>query len=210
MCEMKKGLFFAFEGIDGSGKSTQIKYLMERLREHGLRCHETREPSEGPVGTMVRQILTGRMKADGRVISGLFAADRLDHLTNEVNGLCKEIDRGITVVTDRYYFSSYAYNGVDMDMNWVMECNRFSAELLRPTLNIFLDIPVDTALERISKNRLHTELYEKEERLLAVRKNYFKAFELTKDTERVAVIDANAAPEVVARRVWEAVKPYID
>ena len=209
MNEMKKGLFFAFEGIDGSGKSTQIKYLMEHLREHGLKCYETCEPSEGPVGTMVRQILTGRMKADGRVITSLFAADRLDHLTNEVNGLCKEIDRGITVVTDRYYFSNYAYNSVDMDMNWVMECNRLSAKLLRPTLNIFLDIPVDVALERISKNRLHTELYEKEERLLAVRKNYFKAFELTKDTERVAVIDANAEPEVVAQRVWEAVKPYI-
>lgn len=210
MSEMKKGLFFAFEGIDGSGKSTQIKYLVRKLREYGLKCYETCEPSEGPVGTMVRQILTGRMEADGRVISGLFAADRLDHLTNEVNGLCKEIDRGVTVVTDRYYFSSYAYNGVDMDMNWVMECNRFSAELLRPTLNIFLDIPVDVALERISKNRLHTELYEKEERLLAVRANYFKAFELTKNAERVAVIDANAAPDVVAQRVWEAVKPYMD
>lgn len=209
MNDIKKGLFFAFEGIDGSGKSTQIKSLVEQLRNHGLKCYETCEPSEGPVGTMVRQILTGRMKADGRVITSLFAADRLDHLTNEVNGLCKEIDRGITVVTDRYYFSNYAYNSVDMDMNWVMECNRLSAELLRPTLNIFLDIPVDVALERISKNRLHTELYEKEERLLAVRKNYFKAFELKKDTERVAIIDANAAPEVVAQRVWEAVKPYI-
>lgn len=209
MNEIKKGLFFAFEGIDGSGKSTQIKYLMEHLRSHGLKCYETCEPSEGPVGTMVRQILTGRMKADSRVISSLFAADRLDHLTNEVNGLCKEIDRGITVVTDRYYFSNYAYNSVDMDMNWVMECNRLSAELLRPTLNIFLDIPVDVALERISQNRLHTELYEKEERLLAVRKNYFKAFELTKETERVAVIDANAEPEVVADRVWEAVKAYL-
>lgn len=209
MNDIKKGLFFAFEGIDGSGKSTQIKSLVEQLRNHGLKCYETCEPSEGPVGTMVRQILTGRMKADGRVITSLFAADRLDHLTNEVNGLCKEIDRGITVVTDRYYFSNYAYNSVDMDMNWVMECNRLSAELLRPTLNIFLDIPVDVALERIFKNRLHTELYEKEERLLAVRKNYFKAFELTKDRERVAIIDANAAPEVVAQRVWEAVKPYI-
>ena len=209
MNDIKKGLLFAFEGIDGSGKSTQIKSLVEQLRNHGLKCYETCEPSEGPVGTMVRQILTGRMKADGRVITSLFAADRLDHLTNEVNGLCKEIDRGITVVTDRYYFSNYAYNSVDMDMNWVMECNRLSAELLRPTLNIFLDIPVDVALERISKNRLHTELYEKEERLLAVRKNYFKAFELTKDRERVAIIDANAAPEVVAQRVWEAVKPYI-
>ena len=202
---MEKGYFFAFEGIDGSGKSTQIRLLVEKLRQKGLACHETREPTDGPVGAIVHQIMTGRIKADGRVISSLFASDRLDHLTNPVNGLCKEIDRGITVVTDRYYFSSYAYNGVDMPMDWVMECNRLSAELLRPTLHIFLDIPVSTAMARIAKNRLHTELYEKEERLTAVRDNYFKVFEQLKDVERVAVIDADADVETVAQRVWEAV-----
>lgn len=206
---MEKGLFFAFEGIDGSGKSTQIRMLVDKLRERGLRCYETREPTDGPVGSIVHQIMTGRIKADGRVISSLFASDRLDHLTNPVNGLCKEIDRGITVVTDRYYFSSYAYNGVDMDMDWVIECNRLSAELLRPTLNIFLDIPVSTALDRVARNRIHTELYEKEERLTAVRANYFKVFEQLKDVERVAVIDADADVETVAQRVWEAVKQVL-
>ena len=206
---MEKGLFFAFEGIDGSGKSTQIRLLVEKLRERGLRCYETREPTDGPVGSIVHQIMTGRIKADGRVISSLFASDRLDHLTNPVNGLYKEIDRGITVVTDRYYFSSYAYNGVDMDMDWVIECNRLSAELLRPTLNIFLDIPVSTALDRIARNRLHTELYEKEERLTAVRSNYFKVFEQLQAVERVAVIDANADVETVAQRVWEAVQQVL-
>ncbi len=203
---MEKGFFFAFEGIDGAGKSTQIKYLVEKLQQQGIRCYETREPTDGPIGSVVHQIMTGRMDADGRVVSSLFAADRLDHLTNQVNGLCKVIDQGITVVTDRYYFSSYAYNGVDMDMNWVMECNRLSAELMRPTLNIFLDIPVEVALNRISANRIHTELYEKEERLRAVRENYFKAFALNEGTERVAVIDANAPAEIVAQRVWEAVR----
>lgn len=209
MNEMKKGLFFAFEGIDGAGKSTQIHYLLQKLRAEGYRCHETREPTDGPIGSVVHQMMTGRMTADARVISSLFAADRLDHLTNSVNGLCKAIEDGVTVVTDRYYFSSYAYNGVDMDMDWVMECNRLSAEVLRPTLNIFLDIPVEVALERISKNRIHRELYEKEERLRAVRENYFRAFEKTKDSERVAVIDANASAEVVAQRVWEAVQKVI-
>ncbi len=206
---MEKGYFFAFEGIDGSGKSTQIRLLVEKLRQQGLPCYETREPTDGPVGSVVHQIMTGRIKADGRVISSLFAADRLDHLTNPVNGLCKEIDRGITVVTDRYYFSSYAYNGVDMPMDWVMECNRLSAELLRPTLHIFLDIPVALAMERIGKNRLHTELYEKAERLAAVHANYFRIFDQLKETERVAVIDADADVETVARRVWEAVQKVL-
>ena len=206
---MEKGYFFAFEGIDGSGKSTQIRLLVEKLRQRGLPCYETREPTDGPVGSIVHQIMTGRIQADGRVISSLFASDRLDHLTNPVNGLCKEIDRGITVVTDRYYFSSYAYNGVDMPMDWVMECNRLSAELLRPTLHIFLDIPVSTAMARIAKNRLHTELYEKEERLTAVRANYFKVFEQLKDVEQVAVIDADADVDTVARRVWDAVQKVL-
>lgn len=205
MMEQKKGYFFAFEGIDGSGKSTQIKLLTEKLRARGLPCYETREPTDSPIGSLVHQIMTGRMHADGRVISALFAADRLDHLLNDTNGLCREIDRGITVVTDRYYFSSYAYNGVDMDMDWVIESNRISAETLRPTLNIFLDIPVELALERIAKNRLHTELFEKEERLHATRSKYLEAFEKLKNTERVAVIDADAPVDVVAQRVWDAV-----
>lgn len=207
---MKKGMFFAFEGIDGSGKSTQIRLLVEKLKSRGLRCYETREPTDGPIGSMVHQMMTGRIAADGRVISGLFAADRLDHLTNEVNGICRIVEQGITVVTDRYYFSSYAYNGIEMDMDWVMECNRLSAELLRPTLHIFLDIPVETALKRISQNRLHRELYEKEERLKAVRNQYFEAFARTKDTERVAVIDADAGVETVAQRVWEAVEKVLE
>ncbi len=206
---MEKGLFFAFEGIDGSGKSTQIRLLTEKLKARGMTVYETREPTDGPVGALVHSVMTGRIQADGRVISSLFASDRLDHLTNPVNGLCKEIDRGITVVTDRYYFSSYAYNGVDMDMDWVIQCNRMSAELLRPTLHIFLDIPVETAMERIAKNRLHTELYEKEERLRATRDNYFKVFERMKDTERVAIIDANADVATVAQRVWAAVEAVL-
>lgn len=207
---MKKGMFFAFEGIDGSGKSTQIRLLTQNLKTHGIRCYETREPTDGPIGSVVHQMMTGRIAADPRVISGLFAADRLDHLTNRVNGICQVIDQGVTVVTDRYYFSSYAYNGVEMDMQWVMECNRLSEELLRPTLNIFLDVPVETALERISANRLHRELYEKEERLRAVRNQYFKAFEQKKTEENVAVIDAAAEETVVAARVWSAVEQVLN
>ena len=206
---MKQGMFFAFEGIDGSGKSTQIRRLVEKLKAMGLRCHETREPTDGPIGSVVHQMMTGRIAADPRVISSLFAADRLDHLTNPVNGLCAVIDRGITVVTDRYYFSSYAYNGVEMDMDWVIQSNRLSAETLRPTLTIFLDIPVQTALERIAKNRVHTELYEKEERLMAVRQKYLEAFEKLKDQERVAIIDADTDPRTVAERVWEAVQTVL-
>ncbi len=199
------GRFLALEGIDGSGKSTQLQLLLERLRARGVECCGTREPSDGPVGAMVRQILTGRVTADHRVIAGLFAADRLDHLVNRRDGILEQVRSGVTVVTDRYYFSSYAYHSVDVDMDWVIDSNRLSAELLRPDATIFLDVPVRRALERIGQNRSHTELFEKEDRLTATREKYLEAFERLRDKETVAVIDAGGDVETVAERVWAAV-----
>ncbi len=199
------GRFLALEGIDGSGKSTQLQLLLERLRARGVECRGTREPSDGPVGAMIRQILTGRVTADNRVIAGLFAADRLDHLVNRRDGILEQVRSGVTVVTDRYYFSSYAYHSVDVDMDWVIDSNRLSAELLRPDATIFLDVPVRRALERIGQNRSHTELFEKEDRLTATREKYLEAFERLRDRETVAVIDAGGDVETVAERVWAAV-----
>lgn len=202
---MEKGKFIALEGIDGSGKSSQIGRLVKRLEGLGIPCRETREPTGGPVGSLIRQIFTGRVTADNRVIAALYAADRIDHLVNEVDGLCAAIDSGITVVSDRYYFSSYAYHSVDVDMDWVIDSNRLSAELLRPDATIFLDVPVRRALERIGQNRSHTELFEKEDRLTATREKYLEAFERLRDRETVAVIDAGGDVETVAERVWAAV-----
>lgn len=199
------GRFLALEGIDGSGKSTQLQLLLERLRARGVECCGTREPSDGPVGAMIRQILTGRVTADNRVIAGLFAADRLDHLVNRRDGILEQVRSGVTVVTDRYYFSSYAYHSVDVDMDWIIDSNRLSAELLRPDATIFLDVPVRRALERIGQNRSHTELFEKEDRLTATREKYLEAFERLRDRETVAVIDAGGDVETVAERVWAAV-----
>ena len=205
---MEKGKFIVLEGIDGSGKSSQTGPLVKRLEELGVPCRETREPTGGPVGSLIRQIFTGRVTADNRVIAALYAADRIDHLVNEVDGLCAAIDQGITVVRDRYYFSSYAYHSVDVDMDWVIQANALSAQLLRPTLTIFLDVPVETALERIHQNRFVEEIFDREDRLRQTRELYFRAFERLKDVENVAVVDGVGAPEQVAQRVWTAAAPY--
>lgn len=204
---MEKGRFIVLEGIDGSGKSSQIGPLVKRLEGLGLPCRADREPTGGPVGSLIRQIFTGRVTADNRVIAALYAADRIDHLVNEVDGLCAAIDKGITVVSDRYYFSSYAYHSVDMDMEWVIQANSVSAGLLRPTLTVFLDVPVETALERIHKNRFVEEIFDREDRLRKTRELYFKAFDRLKDAEKVAVVDGSGTPEEVAERVWAAVSP---
>lgn len=203
-----KGTFIAFEGIDGCGKTTQLALLAERVKETGRRCYTTAEPSEGPVGNMIRQILKGRIKADKKVIAALFAADRLDHLTNEVDGILAKLEDGITVLTDRYNFSSYAYQGVDMPLEWVIGINEQSRQLLKPTATIFIDVDPDVALERISRNRFHTELFEKRSMLVKVRELFMESFEKLKDEETVIIIDGNQTPEKIAEDVWGKVKRY--
>lgn len=207
---VEKGKFIALEGIDGSGKSTQIGRLARRVEDLGLPCRTDCEPTGRPAGVLIRQALTGQTPMDPRVIAALFAADRLDHLVNEENGVCAAIDKGITVITDRYYFSSYAYQGADVGMDWVIEANTLSAGLLRPTVTVFLDVTPQTAMERILRNRDHVELFEKEERLRQTRALYFDAFARMRDVERVAVVDGSGGEDEVADRVWAAVSPYFD
>lgn len=206
---MKKGKFIVLEGIDGSGKSSQIAPLVQRLEGLGLPCRADREPTERPVGVLIRQALTGQTPLDPRVVAALYAADRLDHLVNAENGLRAAIDRGITVVSDRYYFSSYAYHSVDVDMDWVIGANSLSADLLRPTVTVFLDVTAGEAMARIRQNRDHEELFEKEDRLKKTRELYFRAFERLKDVETVAVVDGSGPQEQVAQRIWSAVSPYV-
>ena len=133
---MKKNLFIAFEGIDGSGKSTQVKLLTDSLKKAGHKVYSTFEPTDSPIGSVIRNIFKHRIEADHRVIAGLFVADRLDHLLNKTDGILKKLEEGYTVITDRYYFSSYAYHGTHMSLDWVIEANSLSADLLRPDLNI--------------------------------------------------------------------------
>ncbi len=204
----KKGIFIAFEGIDGSGKSTQIRILSDRLREKGVSFYGTMEPTDSPIGSMIHQIMTGRMKADHRVIAALFVADRLDHLLNDVNGVKHKIDEGISVIMDRYCFSSYAYQSTQVSMDWLIEANAQSSSILKPDLNIFLDVDPDTALERITQNRFQKELFEEKSWLVKVRQKYMEAFEKLRDSENVLIIDGNRDVRDVAEDVWKAVENY--
>lgn len=200
------GHFFALEGIDGSGKSTQIPLLLARLEKEYGKSYGTREPTEGPIGSLLRQMLTGRVVADYRVIAQLFAADRLDHLTNGVDGLLPKIATGVTVVTDRYYFSSYAYHSEDMPMEAVIAANQQAAALLRPTATIYIDVPVELALERIQAGRFHQQLFETKSRLEKTKANYEKAFARLAEEERVLRIDGSQTAESVAEEIWQGVR----
>ena len=205
----KRGLFFALEGIDGSGKSTQLQLLKEHLEQAGRPCLATREPTGGPMGRLLRQVLTGQIRCDSRVVAPLFVADRLDHLLNEETGICGALEKGISVLTDRYYFSSYAYQSVDLPLEWVIEANRPCADILRPTATIFIDLSPELALERIARNRESTELFETKERLTRTREQYFRAFEALKDEERVIVLPGDKGVEELSRDIFGAVRPFL-
>ena len=200
-----RGHFFALEGIDGSGKSTQLALLARRLEEAGIPCLTTCEPTDRPIGRLLRQVLTGQVKCDSRVVAPLFAADRLDHLLNGENGLCQAVESGVTVLTDRYYFSSYAYQGVDFPLEWVIELNRPCAQLLRPSATIFIDVSPELALERIAQNRANVELFETRERLTRTREQYFRAFELQKDAENIVIIPGGRDITAIAQDIWTSV-----
>ena len=200
---MKKNLFLAFEGIDGSGKSTQVKLLSEKLMGEGHQVYVTCEPTNGPIGKMIRDIFNHKMEGDHRTIAALFAADRLEHLLHKTEGILKKLEEGFTVITDRYYFSSYAYHSVHMDMGWVIEANRLSAQLLRPDLNIYIDIAPEISMDRIKKNRDSVEIYETLENQRQVYAKYAEAFEREKDSENIFTVNGNQPTEKIAEEIWK-------
>jgi dTMP kinase len=206
---MKKNLFIALEGIDGSGKSTQVKLLKEKLEQAGLKVYTTAEPTESPIGKIIRNIFTHKMGADHRTIAGLFVADRMHHLLDETEGIIKMLNDGYAVISDRYYFSSYAYQGVHVDLDWVIQANSLSANLLRPDLNVFIDISPEISIERLKKGRTSIELYETLENLQNVRDKYFEVMELLKSEENIFVTDGNRSPEAISNAIWEKISADI-
>ncbi|MFK7990851.1 MAG: dTMP kinase [Sandaracinaceae bacterium] len=165
---MIEGLFIALEGVDGAGTTTHTKRLADTLSARGLPIRTTREPSDGPVGVMIRQILTGRIVVPG--ISGnrpsswstmalLFAADRLDHLEATVR---PNLHDGVTVLSDRYVHSSVAYQSItgggDAEtIAWVKEINRHAR---RPDLTLVLDLSPEEAARRRHERNAGREIFD--------------------------------------------------
>jgi dTMP kinase len=145
------------------------------------------------------------MQADHRVIAGLFAADRLHHILHPTEGLLQKLAEGYTVVTDRYLFSSYAYQGVHVPLDWVIQANSLSASLLRADLHIYIDVPPEESLKRIAANRTELELYETLDNLQQVAAKYQEAFGLLGDYEEICMIDGNRPADQVAADVLATV-----
>lgn len=200
---MNKKIFIAFEGIDGSGKSTQASLLAATLQQQGHLVHHTFEPTDSVIGKIIRNIFKGEMQANHNTIAALFAADRLHHLQNETDGIIKNLNDGFVVISDRYYFSSYAYHSVHVPMNWVIKTNELSAALLKPTITFYIDVDPEVCMQRINANRTSTEIYETLDNLKQVQQQYFKAFELLRNEENICIINGNNSPEKIAQNIYE-------
>lgn len=202
---MSRGKFIVFEGIDGSGKSTQAKMLHEHWITQGIPSHLTCEPTKNTIGKIIRQIFSGELKMDNLVVAGLFVADRLDHLTNPDYGIIKILDQGINVITDRYYLSSYAYQGVFAPMEWIIQANAQARELLKPDITFYLDLEPDDSMNRINTNRSTKEIYENLEIQKKVAENYRKAIEIVKEVELLVVINAKLDANHISKTVIHSI-----
>lgn len=174
--EAKRGKFIVFEAIDGSGTSTQARLLHEYLFSQGYKVYLTEEPTPGPIGNLIRLALTRRLRMSGdkklndRQLALLFAADRHDHLYNEVDGVMHKVEEGWIVICTRYLISSLVYNCNDEAEHAFVK--HLNSEFPLPDLTLFLDCPVEICLERLNKGRPVQDIYENREKLQRVRENY--------------------------------------
>ena len=209
MAVSSKGKFIVFEGIDGAGKTTQIRLLEERLKKDHLPVCITAEPTAGHFGVLLREALSGRSKKTPCEMAALFLSDRIEHNVDPDGGIQKQIDSGRTVICDRYYYSSLAYQGSLTDMAWVADMNLHCPDIRRPDLCLFLDLTPQQSLERIRANRSNREIYETEEMLTQVRNNFYRAFDLLKDTDTICILPAFDDIDVIAEQIYRKVKETV-
>ena len=189
-------MLIVIEGIDGAGTTTQARLLCDRLRNAGTACHLTREPSDGPVGKLLREILAGaHAPTDATTLSLLFAADRADHIQREVD---PAIARGEIVVSDRWYHSSLAYQGTGEERTWIRELN---ARARTPDLTIYLDVDPELAATRRADAGRPDELFDAIETQRRVAAGYRATIDLLRQSERIEVVDGAAPVEPVANRI---------
>ena len=210
---MIEGLFVVLEGVDGAGTTTHTELLARALRKKGLPITTTREPSDGPIGMLIRQILTGRVVVPG--ISGnrpsswttmalLFGADRMDHLEATVH---PNLMDGVTVISDRYDYSSVAYQSVTgggepETVQWIREINRHAR---RPDLTIVLDVDPATSAKRRAARASGVEIFDDQE-LQAQLAAFYREIDAHFPGDNIVHIDASRTIEEVAADVLHAVE----
>lgn len=193
-----KGKFIAFEGLDGSGSTTQIILLVNRLNREGHKTFATKEPTNNLIGGLIRGLLTKDWSISSEGFQLLFSADRAHHLYREI---LPGIDRGNNIVTDRYFFSTFAFGAIDLPLDWLQSINsRFPL----PDLTILLKVRPEICLERINRSRHNKEFFEQKEKLAKTWGTYEK---LAKDKEnKIIIVDGERLIEKIAEDIYQIVK----
>lgn len=186
----KKGRFICIEGLDASGKTTQARILVKALQSRGFDAEYTTEPSRGEIGRFIRaRVLQRRNRIPPVVEALLFAVDRVDHMETRIK---PALDEGKIIVSDRYVYSSLAYQGAaGLDLNWIEEINRLT---VTPDLAIYIDVPPEIVVKRIRRHRSVMETLQTQRE---VREVYLA---LVADG-RLALVDGNRPKKVVSREI---------
>lgn len=204
MADQPPGRFIAIEGIDGSGTTLQTRALADWLVERGHRVIETREPSRGAIGTLVRERLSVlAAPLDPAALALLFAADRLDHVAREV---APATGAGAVVLSDRYLLSSLAYQSLDCDAAWVREIN---ARAPQPDLTLVLEIPAEVAFARVQRRAAEGGAAPERFDALALQQRIaanYRRFREDPGLGPVRVIDGDQPPVRVTAALCEALR----
>ncbi len=184
--------FIVFEGLDGSGLTTQASRLHEWLSSKGYEVFLTKEPTDGLIGSLIRSALRRELIIDPDTLALLFAADRTLH-TKEISKLLNE---GVIVISDRYRLSSFAFQSIEVELEWIRKINE---KALTPDLTFIIDTPPLICLRRIQKQRFHMELYEEVDKLERIREVYHR---LAEEERGVFLIDGNRPENVVSSDIF--------
>ena len=183
------GLFIAFEGADGCGKSTQVRFLTQYLKEQGVDVLSTREPGGCPVSERIRDIVLDRdienMSAQTEAL--LYAAARAQHVFEVIR---PAVEAGRVVLCDRFIFSSLAYQGYgrQLGVDKVRAINDFAIMGCMPDITVFINIPPERAFERMNELKVHDRI-ERED--MSFHERVFKGFIELSKSEEIMLIDAS-------------------
>jgi dTMP kinase len=206
------GLFLVVEGIDGCGSTTHARLLAKAIKSRGPEVVLTCEPSTGPIGSLIRQVLqrrlfvpdaTGPRNFDWSTMALLFAADRMDHLDSTV---LPALRAGAVVISDRYDLSSLAYQSATAHegsdpIPWIRQLN---AQALRPDLTLVIDVPAEVAEERRRIRGGVEEMFEARELQARLATVYARAEELVPN-DRVLHLSGVGEVAEIAARIFETV-----
>jgi len=191
---MKRGKFIVFEGLDGSGKTTQIKRLAAHFAKQGVNCLATKEPTDMPLGNLAREVLLGNTPLSTDAFALLFAADRVEHVTREVLPALKA---GVIVLCDRFVYSNMAFQGTAISQEIIASYNERAISLATPDLTIFIDVHPEECTRRIVSTRQTLEIYDGLKFAQEIRGLYLKAFDRYSERMPVKIVDGNMSEDEV-------------